>query len=269
MVRADTDSRSDAERPSDTGYSDAADRTSDADPLALAVDLLRAVRYGESTRRYERALRDLPPAALRDALATDDRRLAFWLNVYNAHVQLLLDAAPEQYEDRRRFFRAEVVAVAGHELSLDDIEHGLLRRSRHSLGLGYLPRRADAFERAHRLDSRDSRIHFALNCGAASCPPILAYDHETIDDQLDTATAGFLETEVAHDADQGVVRVPRHMLWYHGDFGGRRGIRSLLREHVVIPGDATPAIRYQSYDWSLALGRFAGSQSDGSDTPRE
>lgn len=88
MVRADTDSRSDAERPSDTGYSDAADRTSDADPLALAVDLLRAVRYGESTRRYERALRDLPSAALQDALATDDCRLAFWLNVYNAHVQL-------------------------------------------------------------------------------------------------------------------------------------------------------------------------------------
>ncbi|WP_079890808.1 DUF547 domain-containing protein [Halococcus agarilyticus] len=271
MVRADTGNRSDTERTDDTRHTENTDRTSDADddPLALAAALLRSVRYGEPTRRYERALRDLPPAALRDALATDDRRLAFWLNVYNAHVQLLLDAAPEQLQDRRRFFAAEIVAVAGHELSLDDIEHGLLRRSRHSLGLGYLPRPADTFERVHRLDSRDPRIHFALNCGAESCPPILAYDHGTIDDQLDTATAGYLETEVAYDPDRGVVRVPRHMLWYRGDFGGRRGIRSLLCEHGIVPADATPAIRYRSYDWSLSLGRFAGSRSDGSDTPRE
>jgi hypothetical protein len=271
VVRADTDGRSDIDRPGDTGYGDDADRigSADADPLALAAALLRAVRYDESTRRSERALRDLPPAALRDALATDDRRLAFWLNVYNAHVQLLLDAAPEQYEDRQRFFGAEVVAVAGHGLSLDDVEHGLLRRSRHSLGLGYLPRRADAFERAHRLDSRDPRIHFALNCGAESCPSILAYDHGTIDDQLDTATVGFLEGEVAYDPDQSVVRVPRHMLWYRGDFGGRRGIRSLLREHGIVPAGATPAIRYRSYDWSLAVGRFAFAESDSDATPRE
>ncbi|EMA46756.1 DUF547 domain-containing protein [Halococcus saccharolyticus] len=241
----------------------------DTDPLTLAADLLRAVRYGELTRHYERTLRDLSPATLQDALATDDRRLAFWLNIYNAHVQLLLDAAPEQYQDRRRFFGAKVVAVADHDLSLDDIEHGFLRRSQHSLGLGYLPRRADAFERVHRLDNRDPRIHFALNCGAESCPPILAYDHETIDDQLDTATAGFLDTEATYDSDHDVARVPRHMLWYHGDFGGRRGIRSLLREHEVIPNDATPAIRYRSYDWSLALGRFGSREADGSDTPRE
>jgi isopentenyldiphosphate isomerase len=258
VVRADTENQSDTGRTSDI------DRAEETTPLALAADLLQAVRYSEPTRRYERSLRDLPPAALRDTLATDDRRLAFWLNVYNAHVQLLLDAAPEQYDDRRRFFGAAVVAVAGHELSLDDVEHGLLRRSRHSLGLGYLPRRADAFERVHRLDSRDPRIHFALNCGAESCPPILAYDHGTINEQLDTATAGFLEAEVAYDPARDVARVPRHMLWYHGDFGGRRGIRTLLRDHGTVPADATPAIRYRSYDWSLALGRFADAGTTGS-----
>jgi hypothetical protein len=230
------------------------------DPLALADGLLRAVRYDEPTTAHERALRDLDPDTLARALDTDDRRLAFWLNVYNASVQLLLDAAPEQYEDRRRFFAAPVVAVAGHDLSLDDVEHGLLRRSRHSLGLGYLPRRADAFERAHRVDVRDPRVHFALNCGAESCPPILAYDHERLDDQLDLATAGYLEREADYDADAGVVRVPRLLLWYRGDFGGRAGILSMLREHGVVPADASPRLRYHAYDWSLARGRFASAE---------
>ena len=236
--------------------------TVDDDPLALAADLLRAVRYDDPTTAHERALRDLDPAALARALDTDDRRRAFWLNVYNASVQLLLAAAPEQYEDRRRFFAAPVVAVAGHDLSLDDVEHGVLRRSMHSLGLGYLPRRADEFERTHRVDARDPRVHFALNCGAESCPPILAYDHERIDDQLDLATAGYLEREVDYDADAGVARVPRLLLWYRGDFGGRSGIRSMLREHGVVPADASPRLRYHAYDWSLARGRFAAPERD-------
>jgi len=246
--------------------------TVDDDPLALAADFLRAVRYDEPTTAHERALRDLDPEVLAATLDTDARRLAFWLNVYNASVQSLLGAAPEQYEDRRRFFGAPVVAVAGHELSLDDVEHGILRRSRHSLGLGYLPRRADDFERAHRVDERDPRIHFALNCGAESCPPILAYDHEAVDEQLDTATAGYLDAEAEYDADRDMVRVPRLMLWYHGDFGGRAGVLDLLRRHEAIPADATPRLRYRSYDWSVALGRFAtatGRDRDSDETPRE
>ncbi|MWG35477.1 DUF547 domain-containing protein [Halomarina oriensis] len=238
------------------------------DPLALAADFLRAVRYDEPTTAHERALRDLDPDGLAAALDTDDRRLAFWLNVYNAHVQLVLAAAPEQYEDRRRFFGAPVVACAGHDLSLDDVEHGILRRSMHSLGLGYLPRRADGFERTHRVDERDPRIHFAVNCGAESCPPILAYDHEAVDEQLDTATAGYLDGEAEYDADAGVVRVPRLLLWYRGDFGGRAGVLGLLRRYGVIPADATPRIRYRSYDWSLALDRFA-SEPGSDEAPRE
>ncbi|MFD1511849.1 DUF547 domain-containing protein [Halomarina rubra] len=256
--------------------------TVDNDPLALAADFLRAVRYGDPTTAHERTLRDLDPDVLAATLDTDERRLAFWLNVYNASVQVLLDAAPEQFADRRRFFSAPVVAVAGHDLSLDDIEHGILRRSRHSLGLGYLPRRADAFERTHRVDERDPRIHFALNCGAESCPPILAYDHETVDERLDTVTAGYLDTEVESDAEGDVVRVPRLLLWYRGDFGGRSGILDLLREYDAVPADASPRLRYRSYDWSLALDRFAdraggrrpertgGSEDDDSDgAPRE
>ena len=38
------------------------------------------------------------------------------------------------------------------------------------------------------VDVIDFRIHFALNCGAKSCPPIAFYSYDKINDQLDLAT---------------------------------------------------------------------------------
>lgn len=232
--------------------------THERDALGLARGLLRRVRHGEPTHEFEAALRDLPRADLAAALADADARLAFWINVYNAHVQLLLAASPEQFRNRRAFFSAPVVAVAGADLSLDDVEHGLLRRSHPKWGLGYVPNPfAGGFERRFRVAERDPRVHFALNCGAASCPPVAAYRAGDLDDQLDAATAAYLEREVAYDAADGVVRVPRLLLWYRGDFGGRQGILELLWRHDLIPRDATPRLTYGTYDWSLSPGQYA------------
>jgi hypothetical protein len=222
------------------------------EPGAIARALLGAVRDGESTREHEDALARLDQIDLVTALETDDRRLAFWLNVYNAYAQLLLERWPAEYErSRRRFFGHEAIPVAGTWLSLDDVEHGILRRSQSSLGLGYLPRLFPSrFERRHRLEARDWRIHFALNCGAKSCPPIRVYQTERIDEKLDTAAASYLEQEVEYDEQAGVVRVPRLMLWYRGDFGGKSGIREILRAFGCVPSDERPAIRYLEYDWT-------------------
>jgi hypothetical protein len=231
-----------------------------ADPAGLAREYLLAVRRDEPTREYVDALARLEPGAL-DALGAggDGARKAFWVNVYNAAVQRLLGEDPDRLESRRRFFGTDHLTVAGHDLSLNDVEHGLLRRSKLSWGLGYLPRlRPGAFERRHRVDALDPRIHFALNCGAASCPPIAAYEVDRIDDQLRLATESYLESDVAYDADADVVRVPRLFLWYVGDFGGRSGTRAFLREHGALPAGASPSVRYRSYDWDVAVGEFTG-----------
>ncbi|WP_323192978.1 DUF547 domain-containing protein, partial [Halostella sp. PRR32] len=64
---------------------------------------------------------------------------------------------------RRPIFRRNLLTVAGESLSVDDVEHGILRRSRSGIGLGYVPRlRRSRFERRHRVDDVDPRIHFAL-----------------------------------------------------------------------------------------------------------
>ena len=228
------------------------------DPLALAEAYLRAVRHDDPTHEVTAALRDLSRERLRATLDADAERLAFWLNVYNATAQSILAADPAVFEARSSFFRAPLVTVAGQDRSLDSVEHGLLRRSHPKWGFGYVRNPfPDSFERAFRVDERDPRIHFALNCGAASCPPIAAYEADRIDAQLDLATGGYLDAEASYDAESGVVTVPRLMLWFRGDFGGRRGILQFLREYDVIPETAMPDIDYADYDWSLDVGRFA------------
>ena len=114
---------------------------------------------------------------------------------------------------------------------------------------------------------RDPRIHFALNCGAASCPPIAAYTADGLDDELDLATASYLESEGEYDPATDTVTVPRMLLWFRGDFGGKRGIFELLREFDCIPADATPSLAYDEYDWRLDRGNF-GRESMGATTSR-
>ncbi|WP_152040725.1 DUF547 domain-containing protein [Salinigranum salinum] len=228
-------------------------------PVEASATLLRAVRTGETDTAAAiwQEFADYSSTDLATALADDDARTAFWLNVYNAAVQDELRDDPSRYDARVRFFVADRVTVAGHDLSLNDIEHGILRRSKTVFGLGYLPRVLQSrFERTHRVAELDERIHFALNCGATSCPPIAAYSREGLDEELTLASQSYLGTEVDYDLDAGIVRVPQLLLWYHGDFGGRAGVLELLRRDGRLPADASPKIRYRSYDWSLELENF-------------
>ncbi|MEF8828858.1 MAG: DUF547 domain-containing protein [Haloarcula sp.] len=229
-------------------------------PTTLAEDLLVACKRGDSTDSLRAALAALDDSDLRPL--REDRRtaLAFWLNCYNAGTQLLLGERPELYESPLRFvrfFRAPAITVAGTPLSLNRIENGLLRSGRSQYGLGYLPKLlVTTFEHRYRLPDCDPRIHFALNCGAESCPAIRAYEPEQIDQQLDLATRSYLAATVAYDGEENVVQVPRVCLWFRGDFGGTAGIRTFLRQYDAIPDGATPKIRYLPWDWTRATGKF-------------
>ncbi|MFB6250811.1 MAG: DUF547 domain-containing protein [Halobellus sp.] len=233
----------------------------DESPTALARDLLVACKRDDATDQYRSALAELTDDELRRVGADRETALAFWLNCYNAGTQLLLEERPGLYESPLRFvrfFHAPAVTVGDVSLPLDRIENGILRGGRSKYGLGYLPKLyVTSFERRYRLDGCDPRIHFGLNCGAESCPAIRAYDPNRIDAQLDRATRHYLDSEVEYDSDAGVVSVPRVFLWFRGDFGGRSGIRSFLRSSGVLPEDAQPKIRYRSWDWSKAAGKYA------------
>ena len=223
--------------------------------LLLSQELLRAARKGAVDPQLLDRIAHADPAALAAELSDDDARKAFWINLYNGYIQLFLRQDSTQYRDKNSFFKTRRIPVAGTMLSFDDIEHGLLRRSRIKLSLGYLRKPfAGKFERQFRVKRLDPRIHFALNCGAQSCPAIALFDRENIDTLLDLYTRAYLEGNTRREGD--TVYVTRLFLWFRGDFGGKRGIRAFLKKYGIIAPEAAPRIRYLDYSWRLDLENF-------------
>ena len=234
-------------------------RDHDRNPSAVGRQLLRAVRQQEPTAPLRSWLANAGHDDL-ETIRTDEAvGRAFWLNVYNATAQELLAERPHLYDSlgRVRFFRTTAITVAGVDLSLDDIEHGILRSRRSKYGLGYLPRlERTGLPQGYELPV-DPRIHFALNCGAESCPLIFAYDATDLEASLGHTTRTYLEGVVSYDAEGNTVRVPQLCLWFLGDFGGRAGVWTLLEDHELVPPGSNPSLRPAGYDWTKAPRAFA------------
>src|SRR5690606_33046254 len=89
---------------------------------------------------------------------------------------------------------------------------------------------------------RDPRIHFAINCAAISCPPLLnrAYRPEAIDRQLDERTRAFLQSP--HNAiSADALRLSEIFRWYSADFGD---LRSFLQSYTQVNPHPNARIEY-------------------------
>lgn len=228
----------------------------------LSMILLQNVRDGKSTKHIENKLAQVSQMELNADLNTESKKKAFWLNVYNAYVQILLLDKPELFEDRNswfgyNFFSSPQVNIAGKELSFDDIEHGIIRHSKIKLSMGYWDKWFPSdFEVMFRWDKVDPRIHFALNCGAKACPYIAIYDPERVEEQLDISTKQYLEKTTEYDADKDKVKVNALMSWFRADFGGKDGAVEMLKKYKIIPQDSDPSVSFLEYDWALELGNY-------------
>jgi hypothetical protein len=191
------------------------------------------------------------------AFETEAQQMSFWLNLYNGYIQTELRQNPEKYQKRSKFFARKFIRLAGKKLSLDMLEHGILRRGRMKISLGYLPKIfLSRTEKKWRVPRLDARIHWGLNCGAASCPPILYYRPESLPEQLALAEKAFLSADCVYIPAQNKVQVPRIFSWFRADFGGKKGIRQILKRLGIIPSDSQPKIEFLPYDWGLYLDNF-------------
>lgn len=217
-------------------------------------EFLYAVRTDEDTRAFEQQLAETNADQLLKGLPDDVARKTFWINIYNAWYQILAGrerlTAPDIFSSARLSFK-------GFKLSLDDIEHGILRKYRAKYGLGVVPDvLAGQTIRSLAVEEPDFRIHFALNCGAKSCPPIAFYSREKLDQQLEVATAGFLKADSRIDERTRTVSVTRIMEWFIGDFGGKPGQRKILSRYLGRDFSKW-AIAYHDYDWTPQLKNFS------------
>ncbi len=186
-------------------------------------------------------------------LHNDQLKKTFWINLYNAFFLIL---RKERQLSKPKIFRGKLINIAGHLFSLDDMEHGILRKYRHKYSLGFLGNIfTPGLIKQLAVEKVDYRIHFALNCGAKSCPPIAFYNPENLDDQLDMATQSFLEAESEFDDYNKVVKTTALIKWYFADFGGNKGIKSIFLKQLN-KDLKDYSIKYQDYSWEEDLNNF-------------
>lgn len=223
------------------------------DVIDLSVQLLTKVENNEPSEEIQDLLCALTEDQLETQLANDKQKMTFWVNIYNAYVKILLRKNPALYENKKTFFSKERFCIAGISLSLNKIEHGFIRRSQVLIGLGYLSRWfPGALERKFRVDKRDWRAHFALNCGAKSCPPVIVYRYETLDEQLDKSTSEFLLKNTEYNKEANQATTTALFSWFRGDFGGKSGMKQILVNHELIPSKNVK-VKYGDYDWTLSI----------------
>jgi len=228
----------------------------DDNMIKLSQDFLKALQDKKPTDEYKKVLAEISIDDLAQQINTDDKRLAFWINIYNAFIMDVLKDAPEKYDDRGGFFKAEQMTIAGEQVSFDDIEHGVIRSSVIKLSLGYLSKWfVSNWERKLRTGKRNYRVHFALNCGAKSCPPVAIYNEENINEDLEEISKQYLTRISKFDEGQNKVTTTPLMSWFRGDFGGKKGVKKILKGFDLIPSTNVD-LEFDGYDWTLFLFNF-------------
>jgi len=204
-------------------------------------------------KTYLQALSGVTPAAF-EAFGSA-RQQAFLINAYNAYtVELILARYPNLRSIKdlgsllQSPWKPKWAPLLGTKVSLDDIEHAMLRQR-------------------GRYD--DPRVHFAVNCASIGCPALReeAFVGQRLDAQLDEQTERFMSdrTRNRFDPARGRLELSRIFDWYGEDFRlGHRGVTSLpafAARYADRLAD-TPADReriraqkvgvvFLDYDWSL------------------
>lgn len=217
------------------------------------MDLLLAMKKGRPAGQLFGKLQAYPIAKAMSELADDQLKKTFWINLYNA---AFLYLRKEVGLVKPGIFTEKAIVIGGIPLSLDDVEHGILRRFRWKWSAGYLPVLLPSRPvRQLAVQRLDPRIHFALNCGAVSCPPIAVYEPSMIEAQLDLAASSFIASETNIDPEKRLVALNRIFLWYHGDFSGHQGIRKMVGHYLDLDLRGY-RISFREYDWTEDLERF-------------
>ena len=224
--------------------------------IQTSEDFIEAIKNKKNPENYIKIFEYADMKVLKNQLATDSQKFTFWLNIYNGYIQVILLKNPEKYDDRSSFFKNKQINIARNIFSFSEIEHGILRHSQHKLFLGYftIPF-VNKLEKNLRVDKRDFRIHFALNCGAKSCPPVEVYRLNSLSKDLNNSMIKYLKQTTKYNAEENTAYITSLFSWFRGDFGGISGIKDILFDQNLIPNKKAK-LKTTNYDWTLDLGNF-------------
>lgn len=215
--------------------------------ISTGADGINRFAYGSVDAADRDALRGYLAAgsAMPVGRLTRREQMAFWINLYNAvTVQCILDHFPvgsiRDIDISPGLFAngpwgAKLITVEGEPLSLDDIEHRILRPI-----------------------WRDPRIHYGVNCAALGCPNLLAepFAAGAMDRMLDEAALAFVNHPRGVRLAGNRLEVSSIYVWFEEDFGGSdegviRHLKAYAGPDLAMELEKRRRIDGHDYDWSL------------------
>lgn len=177
-----------------------------------------------------------------------DEQLAYWINLYNAlTVKVVLDAYP--VDSIRDINLGGVFAsgpwgeallkIEGQELSLNNIEHGILRPI-----------------------WKDARVHYAVNCASIGCPNLQmeAFTASNVERLLDVGAKQYINHARGVRFDKkGELHLSSIYKWFYGDFVGEAYNDKALIKHLSLFAEGEVLLKLKKlkrvesygYDWRL------------------
>ncbi len=218
-------------------------------------DGLNRVRYQafkdgghRNLKSYIKTLEGLRPTSL-----ARPEQFAYWANLYNAKtIDVVLDAYPvksireisikgglfgflKKSVGKGGPWKAKIMKVEGESLSLDDVEHNILRPI-----------------------FKDSRVHYAVNCASVGCPnlQLSAFTGAKLEAMLNAGAKAYVNIPRGFVRKGGQLTASSIYNWFASDFGGSaRGVlkhaAKYAKPELAKQLSSATSIAGYEYDWSL------------------
>jgi hypothetical protein len=179
---------------------------------------------------YIEVLKNNPP----ESSWSKNKEMAYWINLYNA---LTIHSILEKYPvnsitdlEGGKVWDKKIIVIDGNNLTLNNIEKDkLLKRF------------------------KESRVHFAVNCAAASCPALLnkAWTEDNVQRYYAKQTKVFINNSAYNLVSAKSIEVSQIFNWYASDFGGSDQVIPYFQKYsdTEIKDDAK--VSFKEYDWKL------------------
>lgn len=159
------------------------------------------------------------------------RKLAFWINAYNAlTIDLILKHYPlKSIKDIKDPWDQKLWEFDNTYLSLNDIEHNILRKM------------------------NEPRIHFAIVCASESCPKLqnTAFTAENLEEQLTKATQEFLADTSKNEISENEIKLSKIFRWFKKDFEQDGSLIDFLNKYTAIEISDKAKKSFKDYSWDL------------------
>ncbi|GEM_PF-347495 len=163
-----------------------------------------------------------------------DKKLAFWINAYNAYtVKLIVDNYPlssiMKLNNGKAWDQA-FAKVGGKTYTLNNIEHDIIRKQ-----------------------FNEPRIHFAVNCASISCPKLLneAYTEEKLNGQLERQTRAYINNPTENSISAEKLVLSSLFDWYKGDFTKSGSLVDFINKYSTTKAQQNASISHKEYNWML------------------